>query len=425
MPNTFYQDFDFEELPDSGREPTPDHRGRFRVDRDRVLFSDYFRHLQFKTQVFQSGEEDYYRTRLTHSIEVASVCRSVCDALREQVHSPLGDDFYISPDLVEGLGFAHDLGHPPYGHIGERMLNEKMHSYGGFEGNAQTIRIVSSLIFERHGKRIGMRPTRAFIDGLAKYKHLHCELVEGKPGAPDYKPPYNHFLYDEQRELRNFIFGKVPSCASEVEELAGLRSVECQIMDWSDDAVYSLHDIEDGIRNGLISEPSLTRWAEGNSLNSHEADRIQKIIKAIRGGRVGAILRDTLGKFIAACHLVPVENVLSSLSNRYAFELVVESERASECALYKRIAFDLLFKSTQIQQLEFKGQHVLGCIFDALQEHYLDRPEGGLLLMPEAYSLAVISESEPAKKRRLLCDFMADMTDLAAPRFYQSLFDPS
>jgi dGTPase len=144
--NNFYGDFDLETLP--GKRPVGDHRSPFAIDRDRVVFSYAFRRLQSKTQVFQSGEFDFYRTRLTHSMEVARIGRSICDYLEHS--SPLlHKNHYLDPDLTEGICLAHDLGHPPFGHIGERKLNEMMGPYGGFEGNGQTLRIITKLIYAR------------------------------------------------------------------------------------------------------------------------------------------------------------------------------------------------------------------------------------------------------------------------------------
>jgi dGTPase len=122
--NTFYNDFDLERFPNTPVAES-DYRNAFQIERDRIIFSYPFRRLQSKTQVFQSGEYDFYRTRLTHSIEVAKIGRSICEYLRAS-SDQLNDSFYIDADLTEAVGLAHDMGHPPFGHIGERKLNEMM-----------------------------------------------------------------------------------------------------------------------------------------------------------------------------------------------------------------------------------------------------------------------------------------------------------
>ncbi|HUJ43430.1 MAG TPA: dNTP triphosphohydrolase, partial [Opitutaceae bacterium] len=139
MQNTFYTAFDEETL---GGRRRPDYRSIFQIDRDRVIHSHAFRKLQSKTQVFLSGEYDIYRTRLTHSMEVAQIGRSICHYLRSRGRL-LRDNFHIDSDLVEGICLAHDLGHPPFGHSGERTLQELMRTHGGFEGNAQTLRLLT------------------------------------------------------------------------------------------------------------------------------------------------------------------------------------------------------------------------------------------------------------------------------------------
>src|SRR5210317_1416636 len=197
MRNRFYGAFDTERS--SGRGPGEDFRTSFQIDRDRVLHTPAFRRLQSKTQVFWSGEYDFYRTRLTHSLEVAQIGRSICHWL---AHSSelLRPDYFIDPDLVEVVCLSHDLGHPPFGHAGERSLNYLMKDYGGFEGNAQTLRLLTDRIFSQSRK--GMDPSRAFLDGVLKYKSLWSELKTTKG-----KLPKNHFLYDSQSEDLSWAMG--------------------------------------------------------------------------------------------------------------------------------------------------------------------------------------------------------------------------
>ena len=163
--NAFYTAFDTERL--TGKTNEGDYRTPFQIDRDRVLHTPAFRRMHSKTQVFWSGEYDFYRTRLTHSLEVAQIGRSICHWL--QVSSePLSPECFIDPDLVEAVCLSHDLGHPPFGHAGERSLNHFLGPYGGFEGNAQTLRMLTERIFSQ--RRKGMDPSRAFLDGILKYK---------------------------------------------------------------------------------------------------------------------------------------------------------------------------------------------------------------------------------------------------------------
>jgi dGTPase len=195
MVNRFYAEFD---TTCWEAERRADYRTPFQIDRDRIIHAHAFRKLQSKTQVFLSGEYDFYRTRLTHSMEVAQIGRSICQYLRWR-GAPLADDFHIDGDLVEAVCLAHDLGHPPFGHSGERTLQELMLPWGGFEGNAQTLHLLTdTLHLDDRGPR-GMQPTRALLDGVLKYKALFREY----PETPD-----NHFLYDVQERHRRFVFGR-------------------------------------------------------------------------------------------------------------------------------------------------------------------------------------------------------------------------
>ena len=145
MNNDFYKDYDLERFNESTRDE--DYRTEFQIDRDRIIHSSEFRRLQGKTQVFLPGEYDFYRTRLTHSIEVAQIGRSICNYLKKTDHR-LNENFFIDADLVEAACLTHDLGHPPFGHAGERTLNKLMQPYGGFEGNAQTLRLLTKIFYK-------------------------------------------------------------------------------------------------------------------------------------------------------------------------------------------------------------------------------------------------------------------------------------
>ncbi|MEI2609638.1 MAG: dNTP triphosphohydrolase [Candidatus Promineifilaceae bacterium] len=177
--NRFYSAFDTATLKERPAAPG-EYRNAFQIDRDRIIHSSAFRRLQSKTQVFLSGEYDFYRTRLTHSIEVAQIGRSICSYLQQS--DLLADDCFIDPDLVESACLAHDLGHPPFGHTGERTLHALMQPYGGFEGNAQTLRILTQTIFSEG--RDGMNPTRALLDGVLKYKTLQAETPDCAESLP-------------------------------------------------------------------------------------------------------------------------------------------------------------------------------------------------------------------------------------------------
>ena len=418
--NRFYQEFDFERLS-GALPPEGDFRSPFQVDRDRVLHTTAFRRLQNKTQVFWSGEYDFYRTRLTHSLEVAQIGRSICGWLLAST-----DDFSpentIDADLVEAVCLSHDLGHPPFGHAGERSLNHFMAPYGGFEGNAQTLRLLTERIFSQ--RRTGMDPSRAFVDGILKYKSGWGELkeVEGKE-------PANHFIYDEQSEYTEWTLGgqAFPGELEAGKVRDSFKSVECQVMDWADDTAYSLNDLADSVRAGFLNEESIRRWAEKRGLESGPDSPLGDLIRAISRGRIDSFVGHRIGLYVKAAKVQETENFLSGESNRYRFRIVVDQAIQEESEIFKRLAFEVVFLSTQLKQLEHKGSMMLRRLRELFHLRYVDQqPVDGQffqLLPPE--QVEEIERVETAWERaRLVCDFLAGMTDGYAVRMYQRLFSP-
>ncbi len=419
--NRFYGDFDREPLP-GGKRPAEDHRSPFAIDRDRVVFSYAFRRLQSKTQVFQSGEFDFYRTRLTHSMEVARIGRSICEFLASC--SPLLErDFFLDPDLTEGICLAHDLGHPPFGHIGERKLNELMAAHGGFEGNGQTLRILTRLIYAREKGTEGMNPTRAFLDGVLKYKLLYRERRKEHGGHPE-----NHFIYDDQESYRDFALGSglVPGELDSLADLNGIRSIECQIMDWADDAAYSLNDIVDGIEARYITQHTVDRWTEENEeLAEVDFKLIDDLKRSIREGYYERKFSSKVGSFINATRIVDSDGAFSDRTNRYRYRLQVDPAALREANLYKRIANDLIFQSTTIQQIEFKGSRLLENLFEAMMENYASSSRARRLkLVPDIEHRLFVEAASEDLQARLVCDFLSGLTDGQAVRYHKKWFDP-
>ena len=411
MENTFYNDFDMQCLT---KERAADYRSPFEIDRDRIIHTSAFRRLQAKTQVFLSGEYDFYRTRLTHSLEVAQIGRSICKFLQHE--SPLlSKEFAVDSNLVEAICLSHDLGHPPFGHSGERTLNELMKPYGGFEGNAQTLRLITETIYSSKGERQGMNPTRSFLDGILKYKTPHGELEN----------PANHFIYDEQRSYVEFAFGgaSLPKELTAGKKLNSFRSVECQIMDWSDDAAYSLNDLADGIHSGIINKEKLERWASERSLSREENRSLEEVLDAISTGQLEKIIAGKIGHFIQACSLSEWKNFMSGRTNRYCFRLQIDQAIQREAELYKNISIDLVFRSPQLHQLEHKGGYILKKIFNAFEENYLGKENSKINLLPRDTEQSVRNTASPRQRMRLLCDHIAGMTDGFAVRTYKRLFD--
>jgi len=412
MGNRFYSSFDLESLP--GNRPD-DYRSAFQIDRDRIIYSTAFRRLQSKTQVFVSGEFDFYRTRLTHSIEVAQIGRSICHFLQVQ-GDPLAEDFYIDSDLVEAVCLAHDLGHPPYGHAGERKLHELMREQGGFEGNAQTLRLLAAILYQTETGTYGMSPTRAFLDGVLKYKMLQSEL----------EYPEHHFLYGDQEQIRRFVFGdrEIPSELLTGEALNNVKSIECQIMDWADDTAYSLNDIIDGVRAGFLTFEKIESWAAQRDLSPYDLHLIDELQEAVLADKLEAVFSRKIGNYVRACRLIHQRGFLSEITNRHAFGLEIDQGVRREVGFYKEMAVDIIFRSPQLQQMEFRGSAILGHIWDAFFEHYIQPPRRPLRILPKAVSHLLEQAPTEREKLRFICDHIAGMTDGGAMRTYRRLSDP-
>jgi dGTPase len=404
--NSFYNKFDRESL--DWREPD-DYRTVFQTDRDRIIYSSAFRRLQAKTQVFLSGEFDFYRTRLTHSLEVAQIGRSIASFLK-QTSSFLHEDFFIDPDLVEGICLTHDLGHSPFGHAGERTLQQLMKPFGGFEGNAQSLRIIAETVYPGLDSRRGMNPTRAFIDGILKYKRLSREAPEAD----------NQFIYDEQEYLRQFVLGGIDP--SDIGDLNHFRSLECEIMDWADDTAYCLNDLVDSMNAGFLRIERVKRWAELQNLQGDQAKYAEMILSAIREGKAEARFSKKIGTFIRCCSLIERVTPASFMTNRYRFGLFVDPAVRGEADFYKRLSQELVFDHSQLHQLERKGRVILEGIFEAFSESYLNGK--GFRLLPEGFDRIIRLKQDHRTRARILCDYIAGMTDGFAIRTYKRLFDP-
>ncbi|NNE90123.1 MAG: dNTP triphosphohydrolase [Verrucomicrobiales bacterium] len=414
--NKFYSDFDRATIgSDEYRgQRQEEYRTPFQVDRDRIIHTSAFRRLQSKTQVFLSGEYDFYRTRLTHSIEVSQIGRGICDRLRH-TSGLLGDDFFVDPDLVEAACLAHDLGHPPFGHTGERTLHRLMKPWGGFEGNGQTLRMLTETIFS--GDK-GMDPTRALMDGVLKYKSLISELDN----------PPNHFIYDEQGRYLDFVTdgAAFPPEFPPGKKRDACKSIECQIMDWADDTAYSLNDVADGIHAGFLTVEKIERWASDRNLEENK--HLTGLLRAIREDRVESRMGSKIGRFIGATRLEKAnERFLGERTHRHAFNLVIDEEIEQECSLYKRLSFELVFRSQQLQQLDRKADFVLTRLFEAFAEAYIHpknpAKERKFQLLSDAQETRIFLAESKAERARLVCDAIAGMTDGFANRTYKRLFD--
>ncbi|CAN5250540.1 deoxyguanosinetriphosphate triphosphohydrolase [soil metagenome] len=354
-------------------EPPASARTEFQRDRDRIIHSTAFRRLEYKTQVFVNHEGDLFRTRLTHSIEVAQIARSIARNLR------------LNEDLVEAISLAHDLGHTPFGHAGQDALNACMKSHGGFEHNLQSLRVVDALE-ERYGAFDGLNLMFETREGVLK----HCSLSNAKK------------LGDIGQR---FIDKKQPT-------------LEAQLANLADEIAYNNHDIDDGLRSGLITTAQLNDI----DLFARHRNEVELVFPGIGGRRainetirrmINALIVDlihTSEERIGAAQLQNIDDV------RNAQPLIAFSEAMSaQAASLKRFLRQNLYHHYQVNRMTSKARRIISELFDA----FMQEPA----LLPPDYQEKPGSEGDAAQSQaRLVADYIAGMTDRYAMREHRRLF---
>jgi dGTPase len=344
----------------------PDYRTSFQRDRDRILHTTAFRRLEYKTQVFINYEGDYFRTRLTHTLEVAQIGRTLARALG------------ANEDLVEAICLAHDLGHPPFGHSGEVGLHRLMKEYGGFDHNKQSYRIVTKLE-KRYNDFPGLNLTWEVREGIVKH-----ETEYDVSDASDYDP-----------ELRG--------------------QLEAQLANVADELAYTAHDLDDGLRSGMITPRMLEgieiweilreniNWKEEylSDLNRH------RLIRHLIGLLVDDVVIATSEKINAANVKTPED--LQRLNYNVASYSEEMHRRNREI---KDFLYNKLYRHHRVVRMQVKAERTIREIFNALMEE----PS---MLDPHFQALI-----EKRGLERTVCDFIAGMTDRYATTMHKRLFDP-
>lgn len=365
-------------------EPDSKTRGAFQRDRDRIIHSAAFRRLEYKTQVFVNHEGDSYRTRLTHSLEVSQIARSVCRYLG------------LNEDLGETLALAHDLGHPPFGHAGEDALKEMMAPFGGFDHNAQSLRVVTKLE-ARYADFDGLNLTWETLEGVVKH---NGPLV--KEGVREEDLPRGILDYISAQDL----------------ELATYASAEAQVAAISDDIAYNNHDIDDGLRAGLFTINDLEDVPLVGPV-FHEVRKlypdldmsrtIHESVRRLIGAMVQDLLRETQSRIDAAAPKTAADiRALCEPVARFS-----ESMRANDKAL-KSFLFENMYRHYKLNRMTSKGRRVVKDLFQLL----LDEPE----CLPTEWR---VRADKPGSREtaELVCDYIADMTDRLALDEHRRLFD--
>jgi dGTPase len=391
-------------------------RGVFERDRARVLHSSALRRLAAKTQVVAVGSGDFTRTRLTHSLECAQVGR--------ELGAALGCD----PDLVDAACLAHDLGHPPFGHNGEAALAQIAAGCGGFEGNAQSLRLLTRLEAKVPGA--GLNLTRATLDATLKYPWL----APGEPGGDGAAGPesqsgkYGAYAADEQ--VFRWIRAGAPG---------GRPCLEAQAMDWADDVAYSVHDLEDGLHAGLVTLERLRDPAEQRGVaqvaaaeycapGSASADELTEIFAALLrqpwwparfdGGPDSAaavknLTSELIGRFCRAAQAATRAAGSPPLS-RYAASLTVPRQQRLECALLKAVTACYVMSRAGAAAAQAAERELIAELAGALQA---GAPQALDPMLRPAYAAA---GSEPARLR-VVVDQIASLTDTSAIAWHTRL----
>ena len=375
-------------------EPASPTRSEFQRDRDRIVHSTAFRRLAHKTQVFVPHEGDHYRTRLTHTIEVAQIARALARAMG------------LDDDLAEALALAHDLGHTPFGHTGEDALEACMAPYGGFDHNAQTLRIVV-MLERRYAAFDGLNLTWETLEGLAK----HNGPLIGPDGAPaaryrDRGLPYAIRKYDAIQPL----------------DLATWPSAEAQAAAVADDIAYNAHDIDDGLRHGLFGVEDLREVTFLGELLA-EIDRLHPGLEPARvvtelGRRViTRFVEDVIGESLFRLRAAApgsVDDIRAVGRPMVGFsDALAEADRA-----IKAFLFPHMYRHPSVMKVRERATRVVSDIFP----RFLVDPA---LMPPEWTRAAEAKGDDEAGRARVVCDYIAGMTDRYALAQHRLIFDGS
>jgi dGTPase len=392
-------------------------RTPFERDRARVVHAAASRRLAAKTQVVGPQSDDFVRNRLTHSLEVAQVARDLSRALG------------CEPDIVETAALAHDLGHPPFGHNGERVLAALGESCGGFEGNAQTFRLLTRLeakTFGEHGS-VGLNLTRATLDACTKYPWSATEAEEPTGVHADGSPRVvrKFGVYDDDRPIFDWVRAGVDGRA---------RCLEAQVMDLADDVAYSVHDVEDGVVAGRIGLHDLDRdavWAtvrEWYLPDADDADLDQALagLRAVDGWPHAAydgsrrhlaslknLTSDLIGRFCGAVQDATFAGDEGPFV-RYDADLVVPDETQCEIAVLKGIAAHYVMRTDDRLALMSRQRELLAELVESLTARGPDA-------LDTPYADDWRAASDDAGRRRAVVDQVASLTDASAVTWHQRL----
>ncbi|MBA4285586.1 MAG: deoxyguanosinetriphosphate triphosphohydrolase [Xanthomonadaceae bacterium] len=355
-------------------EAPPQGRGEFQRDRDRIVHSSAFRRLEYKTQVFVSHEGDLYRNRLTHSLEVAQIVRSLARGLQ------------LNEDLSEAIALAHDLGHTPFGHAGQDALDDCMKAWGGFEHNAQSLRVVDELE-DKYAEFPGLNLSFETREGILKHCSLARAATLGDVGE-------------------RFIAGRQPG-------------LEAQLTNIADQIAYNNHDIDDGLRAGILSieqllEVPLFARFHGEVTARYGALTPRQLRHETIRRMINALVIDLHGETarrLASANLPDIEAVRSHPEPLVAFSDTMRRDNRD----LKRFLYEHLYRHHAVYRVMHKARRIVRELFEALF--------GDLRLLPPGFQAAALNADDDAGRARVVADYVAGMTDRYAQDEHARLYD--
>lgn len=357
-------------------------RSRFQRDRDRIIHSRAFRRLEYKTQVFVNHEGDYYRTRLTHSLEVAQIARTIARTLR------------LNEELAEAISLAHDLGHTPFGHSGEYVMSRLMKEFGGFEHNRQSFRVVT-LLEDRYPQFPGLNLTYEVLEGMTKH-------------ASEYDLP-----------------------SGDIFKRHGYPSLEAQICNFADEIAYNNHDVDDGIKSGMLKLEDLEKvelWQmhyektkaqlKGESFHLQISHTVRSLINYL----VTDLIKQTLAN-IQSQGIETIDDVREKGGGCVAFSAGVKQQNHD----LKRFLMAHLYRHYRVIRMADKAERIITELFKAYVKNSKIIPPDFLLRYDNLRKVTGAGEADAATGegiQRIICDYIAGMTDRFALDEYKKLFDP-
>lgn len=418
-----------------------DHRDPFERDRTRVIHCPAFRRLQRKTQILGTDEGDFHRTRLTHSLEVASISRSIVRNMRIKLNDqPNIRNALPSDDLITCVSLLHDIGHPPFGHGGEVALNYMMHKHGGFESNGQNLRLLTK-VEDSYGE-FGLDLTRRCLLGVLKYPVEYANLQAlSQPNIDnsrtsirinDWLPPKGY--YEDERDVVSWIlepltdgdrerFQSVKISDSPHKHHQSIyKSLDCSIMDLADDIAYGVHDLEDAIHLKLISRDQIltdeferlyTQAFSDDKRTVNDWKFFSNALFSSDNTLKKQMIGELVNSFIISAMICEVGTAFEEQLLKYN---VVLPEPAQKFLNYlQQIIYKYVIDSHEARTIEYGGQTVILRLFEAVSSN----PES---LLNDKNRLKLSQCNNEFSRMRIICDYIASMTDEYAYRMHERLF---